>query len=715
MKPSQFSKPVFLLFLILPSIVHAQWTGTNGPEGGYVRSMTVDSSGWIYAASHGGVFRSTDSGQNWQEINEGLTNEHLRCIQALPTGTVLAGSLLGLYRSTNKGDTWTPVFPQTYGNYDLASDIQGNILLACDAGIFRSTDDGENWSSQSDLMNIYSLAFGDSTVIFAAGYGGGFRSMDFGSTWTQLTGGLPSSNLSTVIASSNGTVFAGSYTNGVYRSTDNGNTWQQRNSGLSNLHITAFMFDTPQSVFVSTLGGFFRSTNEGSSWFQANSGVSPSYIGILCMAKQGGTLLGGSDGVGVYRSRTGGQNWNRSNSGLVGTVVNALVNGPSGQLFAATFGGVFITTNGGNDWSTSNNGISNLFVRTVFVAATGYLFAGTASIGGPSESGVYRSVDGGQNWTWSSAGFAYTWTDIKGFAATSNDQLFVATNDYVYRSTDNGASWVQSTTGLPTNFIQSIAVDPGDGVYVGTLGDGIFRSTNGSLTWTAINSGLGNLYVDALAINSLGYLFAGTNGHGVFRSTDRGASWEQVLIQPPYLSVSNISINEEDELYVAISSAENDDIGVWRSTDAGTTWDQLLQGLGIHASLNSLCFDDAGYLYAGSNGGGVFRSDESTTAVKSMDRRSGKQPTLSQNYPNPFNPSTVISYELPANTRTTLTIYNVLGQEVRTLVDGPETVGAKSVTWDGRDNHGRQVVSGVYLYRLQAGSYVQARKMILMK
>jgi hypothetical protein len=88
---------------------------------------------------------------------------------------------------------------------------------------------------------------------------------------------------------------------------------------------------------------------------------------------------------------------------------------------------------------------------------------------------------------------------------------------------------------------------------------------------------------------------------------------------------------------------------------------------------------------------------------------------LNQNYPNPFNPSTVISYQLSVNTRTTLTIYNLLGQEVRTLVNDLESAGMKSVMWDGRDNHGRTVASGVYLYRLQAGSYVQTRKMLMLK
>ncbi len=84
-------------------------------------------------------------------------------------------------------------------------------------------------------------------------------------------------------------------------------------------------------------------------------------------------------------------------------------------------------------------------------------------------------------------------------------------------------------------------------------------------------------------------------------------------------------------------------------------------------------------------------------------------------FPNPFNPSTVISYQLPVNSQVSLKIYNLLGQEVRTLVNGYETAGTKQITWDGKDNHGNTVSSGVYIYRLQAGKYCQTRKCLLIK
>jgi hypothetical protein len=88
---------------------------------------------------------------------------------------------------------------------------------------------------------------------------------------------------------------------------------------------------------------------------------------------------------------------------------------------------------------------------------------------------------------------------------------------------------------------------------------------------------------------------------------------------------------------------------------------------------------------------------------------------LSQNYPNPFNPTTNIRYQLPQTVNVTLVIYNMLGQEVRKLVNGEQPAGYHTVVWDGRDKAGRPVPSGVYYYRLQAGSFTETKKMVVAK
>jgi hypothetical protein len=91
------------------------------------------------------------------------------------------------------------------------------------------------------------------------------------------------------------------------------------------------------------------------------------------------------------------------------------------------------------------------------------------------------------------------------------------------------------------------------------------------------------------------------------------------------------------------------------------------------------------------------------------------QLALDQNRPNPFNPTTTISFVLPREMDVKLSIYDIRGRRIVTLLDGTGSAGSKEVVWDGKDANGNQVGSGVYFYRLQAGKDTQTRKMILLK
>jgi flagellar hook assembly protein FlgD len=88
---------------------------------------------------------------------------------------------------------------------------------------------------------------------------------------------------------------------------------------------------------------------------------------------------------------------------------------------------------------------------------------------------------------------------------------------------------------------------------------------------------------------------------------------------------------------------------------------------------------------------------------------------LDQNYPNPFNPSTTIKYQLTQDSKVNLTIYNVQGQVVRTLVNDNVSAGFQSVSWNGKNEMGQTVASGMYMYRIQAGSFVSVKKMLMLK
>jgi hypothetical protein len=103
------------------------------------------------------------------------------------------------------------------------------------------------------------------------------------------------------------------------------------------------------------------------------------------------------------------------------------------------------------------------------------------------------------------------------------------------------------------------------------------------------------------------------------------------------------------------------------------------------------------------------------TDVDELDSNVPESFTLFQNYPNPFNPETTIRYRLPSAQEVQLKIYNILGQQVKLLLDKQQLAGDYKVVWDGKDDRGNLMPSGVYIYRIQAGDFEKSNKMILLK
>jgi hypothetical protein len=221
----------------------------------------------------------------------------------------------------------------------------------------------------------------------------------------------------------------------------------------------------------------------------------------------------------------------------------------------------------------------------------------------------------------------------------------------------------QQTNGPYGGIIEALTINNDGHIFAGTYYGGVFRSTDNGNHWSPINTGLTNLFINALAINSAGHIFAGTFfGGGVFRSTDNGDTWRQI--------------------------------------NTGLT----------NRSVGSLVINLDGHIFAGTAGDGVFRSVEPTTSVEEHPARIPSSFALEQNYPNPFNPSTTIEYALPKSAHVELKVYDVLGNEVQTLVNGKQPAGRHRVQFDGKGLPG-----GVYFYRIQAGEFVQTKKLTLLK
>ena len=386
--------------------------------------------------------------------------------------------------------------------------------------------------------------------------------------------------------------------------------------------------------------------------------------------------------------------WVQTNAQLAGYTATSLVVGGT-KLFAGTSGyGVMLSTNDGASWSFANIGLTNNVVLALEVSDTN-IFAGTYG------DGVFLSSNLGTSWV--SANNGLTNADVSTLALSGRN-VFAGTSGGVFLSTDNGASWSDVSTGLPIGHVHSLAVS--HSILIAGTDSGAFRSTNYGEQWTAVGTGLKNIIVSSLAVLDSN-LFAGTSdvrflGGGVFRSTDGGINWNNAGLKSDYiysLAVSGTNL---------FAGGAN---GVFISTNKGTSWSDVSAGLWSIAYVRSLVVSGTN-LFAGTNGPGIWRRPLSEM-ITSVQFRTGNAPavfSLEQNYPNPFNPSTTIRYAIPQRSHVTLTIFNILGQQVATLVQGQQEAGYHDVRFDASG-----LASGVYFYRLHAGEYIVTKRALLLK
>ena len=182
-------------------------------------------------------------------------------------------------------------------------------------------------------------------------------------------------------------------------------------------------------------------------------------------------------------------------------------------------------------------------------------------------------------------------------------------------------------------------------------------------------------------------LFAATKT-GAFKSTNAGASWVSVLPQ-------NV------EIFSLIKSADN-----------GASWQNFVEGMTPeNADLDSRCLalSNNGILYTGTVGIGLFKTSHPITAVEN-EYMLPNEYGLSQNYPNPFNPRTIIRYQIPADSFVKLRVYDILGNEIATLVNEEKSAGFYEIEFTRPG-----LASGIYIYRINSGNFSQTKKMTLLR
>jgi hypothetical protein len=259
-------------------------------------------------------------------------------------------------------------------------------------------------------------------------------------------------------------------------------------------------------------------------------------------------------------------------------------------------------------------------------------------------------------------------------------------------------------SGLTNHYISSLAVASngtgGTNLFAGTW-SGIFRSTNYGTSWSAVDSGLTDKRITTLFADGTS-IFAGTVGGCVFIFTEEGRIWTEYNSRLGYVSITSL-VTAGPNLFAGTG------VGLFLYTEGGkirTEVDSRVTGW-----VKSLTINGTDIFVGTWNG--VWRrplSEIIITGVESRGSRTTKSFSLYQNYPNPFNPKTTFTFTLPSRSFVTLKVYDLIGREIATLVNNYLFAGSYSQQWDAAN-----VSSGIYFYRLQAGSYSETKKLILLK
>jgi photosystem II stability/assembly factor-like uncharacterized protein len=284
-------------------------------------------------------------------------------------------------------------------------------------------------------------------------------------------------------------------------------------------------------------------------------------------------------------------------------------------------------------------------------------------------------------------------------------------------TTDGGATWVTQNPPSTTGFAAYNSVVCIDALFYGFgTGQGAARvvvTTNGGISWLVQPLGITGTFVSAFTMkdDKLNGV-ASINLPTIARTTNGGTSWTSQNTGPSPTGFARAKwVHGSNIVYV--SGATGSAGAIRRSSDGGVTWTQMTTSSldGVRHFEYFRDTDNRIYLYSISDDGSILKYvDESLVGIDPNNKNVPIEYRLEQNYPNPFNPATTIKYALPKASNVTLKIYDMLGNEVMSVVNGYQIVGNYVETIDASS-----LASGVYFYKLTAGDFTDSKKMTVVK
>lgn len=682
-----------------------------------------------------GMFKSTDGGASWSYIGLEDTRyigrivvDPLNTQRIWVAGTgVLFGTNpdRGVYRSEDGGDTWDLMLSLT----DSTSAIDVAIDPTKPDTVFAAM-----WQRTRGLR--YRRSAGLTSGIW--------RSYDGGDTWAELTTGLPTGadvgRIGLSVCASNPSViyaiydFPDYYEARVYKSTNGGNSWTRTNDGdLSGIHSSFGWYfgqiridpGNPNRAFAMGVP-FYRTQDGGASWQEVGPSNHVDHHAMVFDPTDYSHIYEGNDG-GIYVSTNFGYNWTK------------LYNQPTNQFYAIEidylnpqrmYGGtqdngtLRTPTGATDDWEAIFGGdgfYCNVDPTNSDVIYVEYQFGN-----------LYKTVDFGDNWVDAMDGISGSdptnWSTPVVMDPSDNQTLYYGSNR-VYRTTD-GAVWWDAVSGDLTGgysgglgTITTIAVSATnpDVLYVGTDDSNVWVTQNGGGIWTNVSGLLPNRWVTRVAVDPTNPAIAYATFSGlrwnenigyVYRTIDYGVNWTDITGNLPGAPVHVIVIDPDEPARLFVGT----DVGCFYSEDLGTTWQMLGTGLPAVPIDDLKIHNPTRMLVAGTHGRSMHSFDLTTLPDLAGVRppQTGATAGLS-NYPNPFRESTNIRFTLSSSSEVSLEVYDLAGRKVRSLESGLIGAGEHQARWDGRNDTGRRVASGVYFARLETAQDVRTVRLNLVR
>lgn len=406
----------------------------------------------------------------------------------------------------------------------------------------------------------------------------------------------------------------------------------------------------------------------------------------------------------IFTSHSNSQGWVQQNSGALMAnfydvkMLNASTAFVTG-FYPDGYGWVYRTTNSGANWSLSYQTVNPLNeLQAISFSSANF---GTAVGGGIFGNGSFmiRTTNGGTSWFTQTTGTGFYHLAVQ--MIDNNLGYVCGYSGTVFRTTDGGATWSQQTSGTTRRLYGISFVNSTTGMAVGDTGT-IIRTTNGGTNWSAQTSPVNASLYEIFMLDANTGMCTGTSGT-ILKTTNGGAVWLQ-LNSGISVTLRALSYINSNVCFVAGAAGT-----ILKTTNGGMNWVPQISTL--TQSLGGITFIDTSTGTAvGDNGKIIRTTNGGVTLVRPVSTEIPGQFSLEQNYPNPFNPATKIRFQIPDFAFVNLKIYDVIGRPVAVITDENLRPGSYEVDFDGSN-----LPSGVYVYKIAAGSFTASKKMILIK